>query len=95
MGPASLRAGPSIAAVRANQRFVESVSGKIAFRTVRALAKARAGTRRGIDGCNTWRPATGSFRVCLQYLGNRRHREAMLQRKSNLGPVVSRVVNVV
>jgi len=32
-----------------------------------------------------WRPAAGSFRVCLQYLCDRRHREAMLQHESKIG----------
>jgi len=51
-----------------NQHFLECVSGKIIVRTVQAHTKARAGTRRGIWGCNAWRPATGSLGVCLQYL---------------------------
>jgi hypothetical protein len=68
---------PSIAMFPSNQRFLECASGKIIFRTVQAHTRARAGTRR-IHGCNAWRPATGSFGVCLQYLFDRRHREVML-----------------
>ena len=85
MGPAGLHTGPSIAMFLSNQRFLECVSGKITFRTVQAHTKARAGTRRRIHGCNAWRSTTGSFRVCLQYLFGRRHREVMLQRESSIG----------
>jgi hypothetical protein len=48
MGPAFLRAGPSIAVFLFNQRFRECVSRKLAFRTVQALSKARAGIRRRV-----------------------------------------------
>ena len=85
MGPAGLRTGPSIAMFLSNQRLLECVSGKITFRTVQAHTTARVETRRRIHGCNAWRPATGSFRVCLLYLFDRRHREVMLQRESSIG----------
>ena len=85
MGPVCLRTGPSIAVFPSDQCFLECVSGNITFRTVQAHAKARAGTHRRIHGCNAWRSTTGSFRVCLQYLFGRRHREVMLQRESSIG----------
>ena len=75
----------SIAIFHTNQRFLECVSGKITFRSVQAHATARAGTRRRVHGCNAWRSATDSFRVCLQHLGDRRHLEAMVQRESSIG----------
>jgi len=50
------------------------------------LRITRVGTRRRIHGFNAWRPATGSFCVCLLYLFDRRHREVMLQqRESSIG----------
>ena len=86
MGPACLCTGPSSAMFLSDQRFLQYVSGKIAFRTAQAHTTARVGTRRRIHGgCNAWRPATGSFRVCLPYLFDRWHREVMLQLKSSIG----------
>jgi hypothetical protein len=67
MSPASPRTGPSwIAVVGSNLRFWECVSGKITFRTQQARAKAPAGTRRRIHGCNCYgiRPQVSFMCAC-------------------------------